>query len=130
MKKSKPNILIIIIIFFFFCGCFDVSNSNTKTENLDEYIQLVDEEVLVNPIASDETRVYYKGTIKNTGDQTIQQVEIKVNFYDEDNILLFSKSDNVSNLKQDQTEDFQVIVQSTEQYYNQIDHVDYTFQTN
>jgi hypothetical protein len=130
MKKNTYFILMSILVVSIFVGCTesnesDTSNDSQKSKN----IVLIDEQVLIHPIASGENNMYYKGTIKNIGEKNVDQVTVIVSFYNENNTFLFSKSDNVNDLEPDATKNFQVVVKNSNEYFNQINHVDYTFET-
>jgi hypothetical protein len=99
----------------------DINNRNTNT------IVLIDEWIQIPPIASEESIVYYKGKIKNIGDKTLDKVDVIVIFFDNNNTVLFSKIDTVDNLGIDQEKVFQVMVTNYNQYFQEIDHVEYEF---
>jgi len=130
MKKNTYFILMSILVVSIFVGCTESNESDTSNDaQKSKNIVLIDEQVLIHPIASGENNMYYKGTIKNIGEKNVDQVTVIVSFYNENNTFLFSKSDNVNDLEPDATKNFQVVVKNSNEYFNQIDHVDYTFET-
>jgi hypothetical protein len=129
MKKSIGCFLLTIILFSLICGCTDSKDTNLNNKNLSENILLIDEQVLINPIASGENNVFYKGTLKNIGEEKLDEIEIIVTFYDENNTSLFTKSTVVSDVDKGESKDFKVVVKSSNQYFDRIDHVDYQFFT-
>ncbi len=130
MKKNLGCFLLIIIIFSLICGCTDSTDTNVDNDkDQSEKVLLIDEQMLIHPIASGENNVFYKGTIKNIGEEKLDQIEIIVTFYDENNLSLFTKSTLVNDLNHDESKDFQVVVKSSNQYFDSIDHVDYEFYT-
>lgn len=129
MKKNIGCFLLTIILFSLICGCTDSKDKDLNNKELSENVLLIDEQVLINPIASGENNVFYKGTLKNTGEEKLDEIEIIVTFYDETNTSLFTKSTVVSDLDKGESKDFKVVVKSSNLYFDSIDHVDYQFFT-
>jgi hypothetical protein len=117
--------LIICVFFIFIMGCTDSPNINGRTDK----VILIDEWVQIHPVADVESSVFYKGIIKNVGGSKIDEVIVRVNFYDENDTFLFYEDDLIYNLKSGGEEYFSVSTSSSNPYYQDIDHVDYEFIT-
>ena len=114
-----------IIIIIFLLGCTDTN----KQEKIEKSIILIDESILIPPIASEESVVFYQGTIKNTGDETIDELRVIVKFYDDQDFFLGSKEDRISNMKSNEQRNFKVSVSNADEFFQEIDHVNYEYLT-
>lgn len=120
------NIFIVVNIIstLIFSGCIESS----QDESLRDKIILINENVVIPPIAGEETIVIYRGTIKNTADLTIDQLTVIVNFYDNNNTYLGSKSDLLTQIASEEQRNFQVQISNKDPFYKTIDHVAYEFE--
>lgn len=119
MKKS----LFYIGLFFLLIGISSLLSGCTETSG--SKVQLVDE------WHGMEGGYYtYKGKIKNIAGETID-VKVIVNFYDKNNDLLISKTAYVSNLQNNYTDEFRVMLfaNETEKYSDIVDHIKCEFTT-
>ena len=71
--------------------------------------------------------VFYKGIIKNTASLKLDMVTVIVEFFDENDIFLFSEEDYIYDMESNTEENFQVSVSSANVFYQDIDHVAYEF---
>ena len=65
------------------------------------------------------------GTIKNIGGELLEEIIVKINFYDSNNNFLFSDSDVIYNLTNSYTDEFSIRVYNRYKYYNYIDNIEY-----
>lgn len=115
MKKQYVILgLIILSLIMGFTGCTE------STNKIDPRIELVN-----TWQEADSKFDFYKGTIKNIGGELLEEINVKVNFYDINNNLLFSDSDVIYNLTNSQTDEFSVRVYNLYIHYKNIDHVEY-----
>ena len=130
MKKYLVFVIIICLSCCLYVGCIETENKKNDTNNeYENNIILTDEWIQIPPIASEESAVYYKGKIKNIGDKTLDKVDVIVIFLDKNDTVLFSKNDTVYDLGINEEKNFQVIVTNSNQYFLEIDHVKYEFNT-
>ena len=68
---------------------------------------------------------YYQvsGTIKNIAGEKLNEIDVKVNFYDKDGNFLISRTDVIKDLANTYSEDFGVEVRSTNKYFENVDNV-------
>jgi hypothetical protein len=103
---------------------------STTNSNLKDAIVLIDENIVIPPIASEESIVYYRGTIKNTAETKLNQVIVVVKFLDEGDNIIGQKTDELADVEPNQERNFQVSVSNNDEFYQQIDHVTYEFLVN
>lgn len=128
MKKYLVFVIIVCLLSCLFIGCVETTNKKNNINNGNtNTIVLIEEWIQIPPIASEESIVYYKGKIKNIGDKTLDKVDVVVIFLDKNDTVLFSKIDMVDNLGINQEKIFQVMVTNSNQYFQEIDHVEYEF---
>jgi hypothetical protein len=123
LLKKELILIGCLLICIHFSGCTEP----TDNRNLEEKIILVDENIVIPPVAGGESVVYYRGTIKNTADVTIDTVTVIVHFYDKENNSIGSKEDSIKDLKANHEKNFQVAVSEHDDFYFQIDHISYEF---
>jgi len=97
-----------------------LSGCTESTNKIDSRIELVN-----TWKETDSKFDFYKGTIKNIGGELLEEIIVKVNFYDSNNNFLFSDSDVIHNLNNSYTDEFSVRVYNLYKYYNYIDHIEY-----
>ena len=70
---------------------------------------------------------YYKitGTIKNIAGRMLNNITVKVNFYDINHTYLTSKSDYILNLTNTNTDDFKVIYLGFSSYFENVDQIEF-----
>lgn len=126
LKRSLfiPFLLVVMVIAGL-SGCTETE----KPINLAQSVILIDESIVIPPVAGKESVVFYRGTIKNTAEQSIDELTISVKFYDEQDTFLGSKEDVLQNVKANEERYFQVSVSNADEFYQQIDYVDYEFLT-
>ena len=124
MKKQLIIVgIIFILLSIFLSGCNDSSQTKVGTDEVELVDTWIDKHTAVDGSEYD----YYKGTVKNIAGYMLNKITIAVKFYDSDNNYLFSKYDAVCNLADSYTRDFSVSVNSFNDYYENIDHVEYEF---
>lgn len=134
MKKKIFVVWIVIVLsMVLLSGCSQQSGDDNADN---DELQLVSHDIETKTGAygistnSGATMGYgeYKevtGTIKNIADETIDQMTIKVQFYDSDNELLLTRSvpsNSINSLAKDETADFSVVYGADEQNYDRYDH--------
>ena len=97
-----------------------LSGCTESTNKIDSRIELVN-----TWKEADSKFDFYKGTIKNIGGELLEEIVVKINFYDSNNNFLFSDSDAIYNLTNSYTDEFSVRVYNSYKYYNYIDHIEY-----
>ena len=70
---------------------------------------------------------YYKitGTIKNIAGRMLNNITVKVDFYDRNHSYLASKSDYILNLTNTNTDDFKVICLCYSSYFENVDQIEF-----
>ena len=70
---------------------------------------------------------YYKitGTIKNIAGRMLNNITVKVDFYDINHSYLASKSDYILNLTNTNTDDFKVICLCYSSYFENVDQIEF-----
>jgi hypothetical protein len=75
----------------------------------------------------DQGEYIIKGTIKNSAGEMLNTINIKLNFYDENNVFLVYTTKILHNLPDTYVQDFEVKLTNNAQYYYNIDHVEFQF---
>ena len=124
MKKQLIiNIIAFLLIVVWISGCNDSSQTKGDTDK----VELLDTRVDKHTATDGSEHTYYNGTVKNIAGHMLNKINITVKFYDNDNNYLFSEYDAICNLVNSYTRDFSVHVDSFNDYYEYIDHVEYEF---
>lgn len=127
IKKHLLHFTMILLLYLLsLSGCME----STTNSNLKDAIVLIDENIVIPPIASEESIVYYRGTIKNTAETKLNQVIVVVKFLDEGDNIIGQKTDELADVEPNQERNFQVSVSNNDEFYQQIDHVTYEFLVN
>jgi hypothetical protein len=127
MKEQKTHLLLVFIMILIFI-CLSGCQEQNQQKNLVEHIELIDENVIIPPIAGEETIVIYTGTIENTADTTIEMVTIIAKFYDNNNTFLGSKTDTLNQISAGEQQQFKIQITNADPYYYEIDQVSYEFE--
>jgi hypothetical protein len=120
MKKQLliPGVIVLIICTVL-CGC----NEQTDTNSNDiSDVQFVSHQINVKTVNNSTEYIEVTGTIKNVGNKTIDDIKIKVTFYDANNKNLHMETFTVILLKSGKTHNFGVRYYNDEPHYNQYDH--------
>ena len=117
MKFDKKLIIILFFLFLIISviGCFEETRIDMSDKIEIVYQEMINETEYI-------TLKEVKGVIKNIGNETYNRVVVEVNFFDEFDRYLKTKTDYVYNLKVNMTDDFSVTYQDYERHYNDIDH--------
>lgn len=125
IKKRFIQFAVVFLLFHIgiLTGCIE----STTQSNLKDAIVLIDENIVIPPIASEESIVYYRGTIKNTAETKFNKVTVVVKFLDEQDMIIGQKTDELTDVEANQERNFQVSVSNNDEFYLQIDDVTYEF---
>ena len=123
----KNQLIIVGIIFILLVvvlsGCNDTNQIAGNTDKVELLDTWVDPHTAIDGSKYD----YYMGTVKNIAGYMLNTIKVTVKFYDSNNNYLFSGYDNIRNLANSYTKDFSVYINSFNDYYEYIDHVEYKF---
>ena len=142
MKKTILLLIgLMMISVGFLSGCNETTNNGDTTEDSDlvelvnYYIETFGAELGMKPekigdgFVHDERAKngYYKitGTIKNIAGRTLNNVTIKVDFYDINNTYLTSESDYVENLTNSSTYDFKIILLCYSSCFEEVEQIEF-----
>ena len=136
-KMIKKFIIVGITFFlisFFLCGCDEYLEENENTDKVKLLIYSVKtqkedgfEKIDDGFVHSEDAyRYVVSGTVKNIVNETINHIKITVKFYDENNSYLVSRFTHVHYLDKSQTGDFEVCYYNFNDYFERIDHVNFS----
>jgi len=140
-KKILLLIAVMVISVGFFSGCNETTNNGEITEDSDA-VEIVNykietfgadlgfkpEKIGDGFIHNEQAKNgYYKitGTIKNIAGRMLNNVTVKVDFYDINHSYLTSKSDYIENLVNTYTEDFKVIYLGYSNYFEKVEQIEF-----
>jgi len=142
MKKTILLLIaMMVIIVGFISGCNETTSNGDTAENTDK-VELVNykietfgadlgmkpEKIGDGFIHNEKAKNgYYKitGTIKNIAERMLNNITVKVNFYDINHNYLTSESDYIENLTNANTDDFKIIYLCFSNYFEIIDEIEF-----
>ena len=142
MKKTILLLITMMVISVgFLSGCNETTSNGDITEDSD-LVELVNynietfgaelgmkPEKIGDGFIHDEraNNGYYKitGTIKNIAGRTLNNVTVKVNFYDINYTYLTSEFDYIENLTNASTGDFKIILLCYSSYFEEVDQIEF-----
>ena len=142
MKKTILLLIALIVISVgFLSGCDETTSNGGITGDSDE-VEIVNYkiETFGADLGSKPEKIgdgfihnekakngYYKitGTIKNIAGRMLNNITVKVDFYDRNHSYLASKSDYILNLTNTNTDDFKVIYLCYSSYFENIDQIEF-----
>jgi len=142
MKKTILLIIAMMVISVgFLSGCDETTSNDGITGDSDE-VEIVDYKI--ETYGADKGRKpekigdgfihterakngYYKitGTIKNIAGRMLNNITVKVDFYDNNHTYLASKSDYILNLPDTNTDDFKIIYLCFSSYFENVDQIEF-----
>ena len=142
MKKTILLLIVIMVISVGFLSGCDETTSNGGINGDSDEVELVNykietfgadlgkkpEKIGDGFIHTEKAKNgYYKitGTIKNIAGRMLNNITVKVNFYDINHTYLTSKSDYILNLTNTNTDDFKVIYLCYPSYFEYIDQIEF-----
>jgi len=125
-KKLIVTGIVVILITIGLSGC----NESGQTAGDTDKIELVDYDVETKSIAVNTYDDYklVSGTIRNIAGEPIHKVTVSVKFYDSNDNLLHTETDDVWDIANSYTEYFEVAYWHTDQYYENVDWNDIRFE--
>ncbi len=141
----KKQIIMLGIVILLICvglsGCEETTNNGGTTGDTAE-VELVNykietfgadmgfkpEKIGDGFIHSEKAKNgYYKitGTIKNTAGRMLNNITVKVDFYDINHTYLDSKSDYILNLQDTKTDDFKIIYLCFSSYFENVEQIEF-----
>ena len=142
MKKTILLLIAIMVISIgFLSGCNETTSNGGINGDSDE-VELVNYkiETFGADLGSKPEKIgdgfihteianngYYKitGTIKNIAGKMLNNITVKVDFYDNNHTYLASKSDYILNLTNTNTDDFKVIYLCYSNYFENVDQIEF-----
>lgn len=141
MKKTILLLIVIMVISVGFLSGCDETTSNGGINGDSDEVELVNykietfgadkgskpEKIGDGFIHTEKAKNgYYKitGTIKNIAGRMLNNITVKVDFYDINHTYLASKSDYILNLP-DTTDDFKIIYLCFSSYFENIDQIEF-----
>lgn len=137
MKKIAILIIALVIIGVgFLSGCTTVENNYPFPEDNEVEIvsysvetQLyIDGESTIESgfIHSDDTIQFnIKGKVKNNAGEMVSKITIESNFYDGNDNFLLTKKKDIYNLADTETEDFEIVYISLDNYFENVEKVEF-----
>jgi hypothetical protein len=138
-KLIIPQISLILLIVGL-SGCNEVNNGEGKFSGDIDKVEIIDYKIETyedKPFLEDVKLAdgfdyniidkvgYYQvsGTIKNVAGEKLDEIDIKVDFYDKNGNYLISRTDVIKDLANTYSEDFIVEVRSTDKYFENVDNL-------
>jgi len=133
MKKTILLLIAMMLISLgFFSGCNEKTNEvelvNYKIETFGADLGMKPEKIGDGFIHNEQAKNgYYKitGTIKNIAGIMLNNITVKVDFYDKNHSYLTSESDFIENLTNTNTCDFKVILLCFSSYFEIVDQIEF-----
>ena len=133
MKKTILLLIAIMVINVgFFSGCNEKTNEvelvNHKIETFGAELGMKPEKIGDGFIHNEQAKNgYYKitGTIKNIAGRLLNNITVKVDFYDRNHSYLTSESDYIENLANTNTYDFKVILLCFSTCFEDVDQIEF-----
>ena len=133
MKKMILLLIALMVISVgFFSGCNETKNEvelvNYKIETYGAELGMKPEKIGDGFIHTEQAKNgYYKiiGTIKNNAGRMLNNITIKIDFYDKNHSYLTSESDYIENLENTNTDDFKVILLCFSSFFEDVDQIEF-----